>query len=667
MTYPVKQNKTIHRDWSPFSKQLVAAGYVNPRQMQEALLESRQSGKSLVSVLQGMTGKMIPSALLAELKKQQFFELKLLHGVQSVDLTLDSLPMAPIHGLIDTLIPHQICQDYELLPLSKTETPPLSVMVAMVNPGDLRAQEQIVRQLEKFGNPAVIRRVVTKEGFQRVLNDYLRRFQSQKPPRVTEKLVVDIYSDLANLDDLPFSLPEEDGELMTTGTDGNDAPIINLVSNILIQALQEEASDIHVEPQEESLRIRFRKDGVLQQAFDPFPKQIIPAVITRFKILANLDIAERRHPQDGRIRQKYQGKKVDFRVNTLPSRFGEKVCLRILRTESTQLGLDQLITDFHTLGKVRQMARHPYGLILVSGPTGSGKSTTLYSILAEHNHPGVNISTVEDPIEYFLPGITQVQVIREKQMDFASILRAFMRQDPDIILVGETRDLETAKTAIEASLTGHLVLTTIHGNDAASSITRLDEMGVEPFLLSSSLIGVCAQRLIRRVCPECRIPYQPTSQELGRFGLSLSRDGSVVFYRAKSLSNDEIQLAHGDGGLCPHCLGTGYKGRWGVYEVMPITERIQSAITQRATGDRMKEIAVEEGMITLLTYSLNLVKEGLTTLEEVERVTFADSGLEMELKAKRLNSYTCQVCQADLRQEWYDCPFCTTPRALVVS
>lgn len=408
--------------------------------------------------------------------------------------------------------------------------------------------------------------------------------------------------------------------------------------------------------------MRFRKDGVLREALPRMPKKIIPSVTARFKIIAELDIAERRAPQDGRIRRVFQGRKVDFRVNTLPSRCGEKVVLRILDNSSTQLGLDKLITDPTSLKIVQEMASRPFGLLLVTGPTGSGKTTTLYSVLAERNDPGINISTAEDPIEYTLEGLTQVQVIREKGMDFASILRAFLRQDPDVILVGETRDRETAKTAIEAALTGHLVLTTLHTNDAAGAVARLDEMGVESFMVSSALIGVLAQRLVRRVCGECRIPYHPTSDELAHFGLSASLESDVTFYKANTLSVEEINEARAKNTLCPACQGGGYKGRVGVYEVLRVTERIQKLISEGAPTELIKEAAVEEGMQTLLAYSLELVRQGHTTLDEVERVTFTDTGLEAELKAKRKASLTCAGCSAELQQEWLDCPYCLTPR-----
>jgi type IV pilus assembly protein PilB len=311
----------------------------------------------------------------------------------------------------------------------------------------------------------------------------------------------------------------EDLESNVSTVGANTSPIISLVDRILIEALTAGASDIHVEPQENSLEIRFRIDGMLHKHFDDLPKSLVPAVISRMKIMADLDIAERRLPQDGRIRRIFRGKKMDFRVSTLPSRNGEKICMRLLDSSATQLGLDTLITDSEARSSLRELGSKPYGMILVTGPTGSGKSTTLYALLAERNNPGINISTVEDPIEYTLHGITQTQVNREKGLDFSTALRAFMRQDPDVLLVGETRDLETAKTAIEAALTGHLVMTTLHCNDSASAIARLDEMGVEPFMVSASLLGIISQRLVRRVCPDCRINYSPSHEELSRFGL----------------------------------------------------------------------------------------------------------------------------------------------------
>ena len=351
------------------------------------------------------------------------------------------------------------------------------------------------------------------------------------------------------------------------------SPIVTLVDRILVKALDMNASDIHVEPQQAGLQIRLRKDGVLTNLTQPLPTKLIPAITSRFKIMADLDIAERRQAQDGRIRRQYKGRTVDFRVNSLPSRYGEKICLRLLDSQSTQLGLDKLISNPNTLELVRTLGSKPFGMILVTGPTGSGKSTTLYSLLAERNEPGINISTVEDPIEYTLPGITQCQVNREKGFDFSTALRAFMRQDPDVLLVGETRDQETAKTAIEAALTGHLVLTTLHCNDAPSAIARLDEMGVEPFMVSASLLGIVSQRLLRRVCSDCRIPYHPDSQELGRFGLMTSHEGDVTFFKAKHHEGAETP--------CPNCQGTGYKGRIGVYEVLRMNEALAGICRQR--------------------------------------------------------------------------------------
>lgn len=650
----------VKNDLSPFGNKLVQAGYVNTDQMQQALAESRKSGRRLLDVLESLTGQQLPPELIRQYKKQQLFELKILYGVESLDPEVSHIPTDQVGELIDTLISIDLCRNHKLVPLTRSANEPPSILVAMVNPDDLRAQDDLNRILRTKGF-SLQRMVITNEDYQRLISKYLDE-QVERQKEIDQQAKVDIQADLEGLGymDLQDGPEETDADLDVA--DAEAAPVIALANKIMIKALQEGVSDIHIEPQEEYLRVRFRKDGVLREAFDPFPKKIIPAVTARFKIMAQLDIAERRMPQDGRIRRRYDNRNIDFRVSTLPSKHGEKVVLRILDNSATQLGLDKLIGDRETLKIVQEMVARPFGLILVTGPTGSGKTTTLYSALAERNDPGVNISTAEDPIEYSLAGLTQVQVIREKGMDFAMILRAFLRQDPDVILVGETRDRETAKTAIEAALTGHLVLTTLHTNDAAGAIARLDEMGVEPFMVSGALIGVVAQRLVRRVCDECRIPYTPSREELARFGLSAARDGELTLYRANTLQPHEIQEASGRNQLCPKCKGVGYKGRCGVYEVMRVTERLQTLINEGAPTDTIKEAAVDEGMKTLLAYSLNLVQEGLTTLEEVERVTFTDSGLEAELKAKRKTSLSCRTCSADLKQEWLDCPYCLTPR-----
>ncbi len=650
----------VQNNLSPFGNKLVQAGYVNSDQMQQALVESRNSGRPLLDVLESLTGQQLPPELIRQYKKQQLFELKILYGVESLDPEVSQIPTIQVSDLIGTLISIDLCRNHKLVPLSQSVDPP-SLLVAMVNPDDLRAQDDLNRILRSKGL-VLQRMVITNEDYQRLISRYLDD-QVEKQKQIEALQKIDIQADLEGLGYMDLQDAPEENDADLDVADAEAAPVIALANKIMIKALQEGVSDIHIEPQEEYLRVRFRKDGVLREAFDPFPKKIIPAVTARFKIMSQLDIAERRMPQDGRIRRRYDNRNIDFRVSTLPSKYGEKVVLRILDNSATQLGLNKLIGDPETLRIVQDMVARPFGLILVTGPTGSGKTTTLYSALSERNDPGVNISTAEDPIEYTLPGLTQVQVIREKGMDFAMILRAFLRQDPDVILVGETRDRETAKTAIEAALTGHLVLTTLHTNDAAGAIARLDEMGVEPFMVSGALIGVVAQRLVRKVCDECRIPYTPGREELARFGLATSGDGDITLYKANALQPHEILEASTKGGaICPKCSGAGYKGRCGVYEVMRLTERLQTLINQGAPSDTIKEVAVEEGMKTLLAYSLNLVQMGETTLDEVERVTFTDSALESELKTKRKSSLTCSACSAELKQEWLDCPYCLTSR-----
>ena len=650
--------------FTPALNKMIQSGYVNGDQLKQAQIESRKSGKRLTEVLEALTGQQLPPELLRLYKKQQMFERKIVYGVEAFDPEMSEMSNEQLGVMLDGLkISIDICHQGRFLPVAKTESEPPAVLVAMVDPDNLNAIEDLRRILQPHGL-ALQRRVITPDDYQDITSAY-QDDQVKVAAKVAEA-EKQRKMDLGEGDFGELTLAEDTADqedLANTLDDAEAAPVIKAVNIILAKALSEKVSDIHVEPQEEFMRIRMRKDGVLQEYFR-FPKQVVQAITARFKIIANLDIAERRQAQDGRIRRVFEGRTVDFRVNSLPSRYGEKIVLRILDSSSTQLGLGLLISDQETLALVRETASSPFGLILVTGPTGSGKSTTLYSILAERNDPGINISTAEDPIEYALPGITQCQVIREKDLTFSNILRAFLRQDPDVMLVGETRDKETAKTALEAALTGHLVLTTLHTNDAAGAIARLAEMGVEPFMVSAALLGVLAQRLMRRVCDKCCIPYQPSAQELGRYGLSASQEMGLTVYKANTIPVEERKELADRDQLCVKCGGIGYKGRIGVYEFLKNTERLQTLITQGAPTEQIKEAAVEEGMKTLLAYSLQLVREGATTFEEVERVTFTDSGLEAEMKAKRKQGLTCKTCRAELKPEMLDCPYCLTPRFL---
>ncbi|NEP80299.1 MAG: type II/IV secretion system protein [Okeania sp. SIO3B3] len=702
---------------SPFGNKLVQAGYVNIEQFQKCQVESRKSGKSLTDILEALTGQPLPPELLRHYKKQQLFELMIFYGVAAFDPEITQIPPQQVSYLIDKVIPIETCRRNRIVPLFSHETHLANqlvqagkidhkqmlkvltqsigsqgtfveelekftgdslpsnllneyekqqpfVMVAMAEPDNLQALDELKNKILRHHGLHLQRLVITPEDYQHLINYYLdeqtkRDAVAAKKAEEKELELESGFFETPELEEADDETAVED--IAQSISEAEDAPVIKAVNVILVKALTEGVSDIHVEPQEEFIRIRMRKDGVLQEYFR-FPKKVIPAITSRFKIIANLDIAERRQAQDGRIRKVFKGRTIDFRVNSLPSRYGEKIVLRILDSSSTQLGLGKLITDQDTLALVRETASRPFGLILVTGPTGSGKSTSLYSILAERNDPGVNISTAEDPIEYALPGITQCQVIREKDLTFANILRAFLRQDPDVLLVGETRDKETAKTAIEAALTGHLVLTTLHTNDAAGAIARLDEMGVESFMVSAALLGVLAQRLMRRVCSECRIPYTPDAKELTRYGLVPSQEEDATFYKANTISVEDRRVLAETDQLCKKCNGLGYKGRVGVYEFMKCTEQLQTLITQRAPTEQIKEVAVEEGMTTLLQYSLNLVRQGYTTFEEVERVTFTDSGLEAEMKRQAKQNLICKSCGAELEAEWRDCPYCMTPR-----
>jgi len=383
-----------------------------------------------------------------------------------------------------------------------------------------------------------------------------------------------------------------------------EAPVIKLVNMIITKAVSERASDIHIEPQEKDLRIRFRIDGVLHEIMRS-PKQIQAGVISRIKIMAGLNIAEARIPQDGHCDLSVGGKVVDFRVSTLPTIYGERVVLRVLRKDSILINLDDLGFLPGSLAKFKDAFSKPYGAVLVTGPTGSGKSTTLYAALNILNNKDKNIITVEDPVEYRLPGINQIQVSSKSGLTFSRGLRAILRASPDIVMVGEIRDKETAQIAIEAALTGHLVLTTLHTNDAPGAISRLTEMGIAPFLTASAVDCVQAQRLARRLCPDCKEKYSVPLEMLKRVKFPLDGTGEPVLYRPKG---------------CNKCNGTGYRGRVGIYEVMIVSETLKNLCVERATSDEIKRVAVEEGMMTLRQDGFEKVKLGVTSLEEVLRV-----------------------------------------------
>ncbi|MDH7601498.1 MAG: type II secretion system ATPase GspE [Armatimonadota bacterium] len=386
-----------------------------------------------------------------------------------------------------------------------------------------------------------------------------------------------------------------------------EAPVIKLANLIISRAVSDGASDIHIEPARDCVRVRLRIDGILHEIMQ-IPKKVQPSLISRFKIMAEMDIATKRSPQDGRISAVIDGKPYDFRVSTLPSVFGEKVVLRILDKSAICIGLHKLGLLPETLEKFESLIARTYGIILVTGPTGSGKSTTLYSVLSKLNSGEKNILTIEDPVEYELPGLTQVQINPRAGLTFAAGLRTMLRQDPDIIMVGEIRDAETATIATEAALTGHLVLSTLHTNDAPGALTRLIDMGIEPFLIASSVIGVMAQRLVRVVCPKCKEQYQPPRDALKRLGIELDGQSRVTFFRGRG---------------CDYCRGSGYRGRVGVYELMIMNDQIRDLVLRKASAHVIKEAAIESGMKTLREDAIAKILLGQTTLEECLRVIYA--------------------------------------------
>ena len=534
-----------------------------------------------------------------------------------VGIDFVNLSKVNVDPRVARLLPQALINEHKVVPISFANN---RLTLAMTNPSNVVAFDDVRRVIKGvLIEPAV----VTEEDFKRFMSssypqlvaDEAGMAQAQRQPAArppgpptaarqapsVDLLESDLIRELQLAADTEEQKAETKQDLMSAS---EDAPIIKLANSILGLAIKQGASDIHIEPMEADVTVRFRVDGVLQ-VVQKLPKRVQLGLISRFKILSRLDIAEKRLPQDGRISVSMDAKPIDFRVSTVPGKWGEKVCMRILDRSNTTLGLDKLINHADILKMVREMIGQPYGIIYVTGPTGSGKTTTLYSALAEINDPGVNISTAEDPIEYDLPGVTQIQANSAIGLTFASVLRAFLRQDPDVLLVGETRDKETAKTAVEAALTGHLVFTTLHTNSAAVAFTRLHEMDVEPFLVSSSAIGVIAQRLARRLCQQCKEPVAADANVARFWGLA---EGATIF-SAKG---------------CAACGGKGVRGRVGVYEVMKVTPRLRTMIGSAARAEDIHAAAVEEGMIDLKRYSSWLLTEGLTSVEEVTSVVSVD-------------------------------------------
>ena len=487
------------------------------------------------------------------------------------------------------LVPKEMARTYKLAPVCRLDN---KLFVAMADPLNVLALDDL-RQRTKM---EIIAMITTERSVMETLSGVHTATASM------DQMIADAAS---GQEAEVVTTKREEIDLDQLAQESDDAPVIKIVNLILVQALKEKASDIHIEPFEKSLKLRYRIDGALVEASSP-PKALQLPITSRLKILAGLDIAERRLPQDGRFRIRVSGKEVDLRVSVLPTIYGEKIVIRILDKSTLSGSLDQLGMDSYTMEVFQKAIDAPHGMLLVTGPTGSGKTTTLYTVLQELNNPDYNIVTVEDPVEYQLVGINQVAVKSEIGLDFAAALRSILRQDPDIVMVGEIRDNETADIAVKAALTGHQVLSTLHTNDAAGAITRLDDMGIEPFLISTSVILSCAQRLIRRICLNCREEFIPPAEAFEKLGIE---DDGVTFF-------------HGVG--CDRCKKRGYMGRAAIIEVMPISEAIRRLIIKRASASVIKNQAISEGMKTLRMVGIEKAREGITTLEEVYRVTSED-------------------------------------------
>lgn len=498
---------------------------------------------------------------------------------------LDNIPQENLNKELVANLPIEFLKKHKVLPFSKEDG---TVSIALSDPLDVMAFDTAVKMLGSRCKRAICAPSIIEDG----LSHYYYQSEGSASEALTE------------LDDSKEFISLTSGSTAEDLLDlANRAPVVKLVNTIFFQAVQARASDIHIEPYEQEVKVRFRIDGVLHNRFT-LPKQYVAALVSRLKIMANLNIAERRLPQDGRSRIKISENEIDIRVSTVPSADGERVVLRLLDKTTARFGLGQLGFAPETEKEFRRLIHIPHGIILLTGPTGSGKTTTLYSVLTELNTEVRNIMTVEDPIEYKLPGIGQMQIHPKIGLTFANYLRHILRQDPDVIMVGEIRDLETAQIAIQAALTGHLVLSTLHTNDSASAITRLIDMGIEPYLVCSSVIGIMAQRLVRIICPQCKVPYTPSEEELEVF------DSQSTY--------DKKDLYQGKG--CSNCIDTGYVGREGIFELMTIDDELRELIMTNTGANVIKQMAIKKGIYTLRQDGLRKAFAGDTTMEEVLRV-----------------------------------------------
>ena len=558
---------------------LVRGGVVTREQLGQALGKEGENGSSAIQELVRLG--FTTEHNLAEFLAAQF-------AIERVNLeTLE------INESVFDLVPPEVLQKHQLLPVKLLGS---TLTIATADPTNLIAINEI--------------QFITGYGVRPVLatSSEIKKFLDRRYGKTSYDEVLKKFDD----DGMEVVQTDEEIDVNELQRETQEAPVVTLVNAILADAARRGASDIHFEPYEKVFRVRFRTDGVLHEIMTP-PQRLKNAMISRIKVMANLDIAERRLTQDGRIKLKGgRGQELDLRVSVLPTLFGEKIVMRLLDKSNLQLDMSKLGFDVKNLEDFKEAIYRPYGMILNTGPTGSGKSTTLYSALSELNKTDVNISTAEDPVEYSIMGINQVQVRDDIGLNFASCLRSFLRQDPDIIMVGEVRDLETAQIAVKAALTGHLVLSTLHTNDAPSTVDRLINMGVEPFLLTSSINLIVAQRLVRRICNQCKAPVEVSPEALINIGV------------------DPAEVAAGfatfQGKGCDNCNTTGYRGRIAIYEVMVIHEALKEQILRGISASDLKREAVKLGMSTLRSSALKKVQEGLTTIEETVRVTDTDRG-----------------------------------------
>ncbi|MGK7931335.1 MAG: GspE/PulE family protein [Microcystaceae cyanobacterium] len=613
------------------TNELIQSGYLTIPQMQQALIESRKSGRSLLDILPKITGKSLPPEIISHHQQQHLFTLKIIHGVEYFNPSME-VDRDKIAKIIEKLGILELCYRHKILPLKLQNHKPPILKMLMVDPSHTEMLDELKHRLERKG--VKLRRFgITLEDYQQLAQTIYPKLDGSeqiiaKVDQAADQTIVDVTEVFEEMPPAlaalhPMGEQEEDTDnnlSLDRDNDGEDAPIIKLVNKILIQALENKASAIHLTPQENLLTVQFRQDGILQAAFDPLSKHMAPAVISRLKVMAELDVTQELHLQKGKIIKQFGGRSVAFHLNISPSRTGEKAVIKVVDNYKKTPPLSELFHSGDLEPMVDQLLKRSSGLLIVTGTDLSGKSSTLNALITQKSQQGLSIVTLEDPIERTLANVTQVEINTAQERTYSKVLQSLARQDVDVIGVDRIENEEIAHSLVDMAASGRYVIASLTAATIPDAIAQLKQLGIPASRLSDTLIGIINQRLVRCLCPTCRLSYELDSRQLGKFGLKPAQCSHINFYKANALSPTAAEQARAKGRLCRTCNGKGYRGQTGIYELFTVTPSLKALISQNADPERLIAVATQEGMLPLLSNALTLVQQGETTLEEIETV-----------------------------------------------